>query len=302
MVSVEAKHNWDSDEGPFELLKCLKSCGDGKYLARVVDRDLQEEYGTDRVILTIPLRGRRRLRPSIVASEVLRPSLKPGNCANIVRCFGVEFFHGAPVIVTEYVPWINLREILGRPGKGKRLPVTDALGIMQHVLKGLTVVHRARIFHRDIRPENILVCGDSAKIDGFALARFLEPDELDEGLTGSLYYMSPETLREEGASFPSDIWSVGVTFYETLTGRFPFGGNDMPIGVLADQIQRRQHKPVCEVCPDIPVELSRIVDRALEKEPAKRFASAGEMCEALGDFQCRHAAGAGKLPSTGLDR
>ena len=118
------------------------------------------------------------------------------------------------------------------------------------------MIHHEHVFHRDIKPENILLEGDTPKIADLGIARMLDANELASTGIGSLPYMSPEILGKEGASFPSDLWSLGVTLYEMVTGRLPFDGT---LGELADMIRRTEPLAACKVCPDVPAGLSEII-------------------------------------------
>ncbi len=269
---------------PFELLERLGAGGFAvTYKARVLDEYLREEFGTDEVALKIPLdkKKERVLKREFELNAALHLRLKGLKSLNIVRYLGFAFFDRRFVMAMEYVGQGSLRRVLGDVGRQKRLPVPEAVAMAEGVLNGLTVIHNEHIFHRDIKPENILLEGRTPKIADLGIARILDSNELASTTTGTIYYMSPEILSEEGASFTSDIWSLGVTLYEMVTGRLPFGGPGTALGTMADLIRRVNPTPAREVCPDLPTGLSEIISKSLQKRPSDRYASAEEMCEAL---------------------
>lgn len=273
---------------PFELLERLGAGGFAiTYKARVLDEYLREEFGTDEVALKIPLdkKKERVLKREFELNASLHLRLKGLKSLNIVRYLGFAFFDRRFVMAMEYVGQGSLRRVLGEVGQQKRLPIAEAVAIAEGVLNGLTVIHSEHIFHRDIKPENILMEGRTPKIADLGIARILDSDELASTTTGTIYYMSPEILSEEGASFTSDIWSLAVTLYEMVTGKLPFGGPGKALGTMADLIRRIDPTPACELCPDVPRALSEIIMKSLRKRPSERHATAGEMCEALRKFR-----------------
>ena len=276
-----------SDE-PFELLELLGSGGFAHtYRAKVLDRDLVQDFGAEIVALKIPLNKKKGLvlKRELVINATLHLHLKNLQSINLVRYLGFTVFQNQIVMAMEYVKNGSLRNRLGDIGRQKRLPVDEAVRIAQEVLKGLMVIHQEHVFHRDIKPENILMDGNTAKIADLGIARMLESNELASTTTGTIYYMSPELLSEQGAAFTSDIWSLAITLYEMVTGRLPFGEPDTPIGKMVDLIRCAKPVPAGEVCPEVPVSLSNIIDRGLSKNPADRYASAEEMYEALKHYK-----------------
>ncbi len=272
-----------SEEGePFQLVRLLGVGGFGHtYEARVLDEDLVEEFGVETVALKIPLsrKKERALARDIELLSVLHQRLKDLQATNLVRYLGFTIFRGQIVMAMQYVPGGSLRNRIGSIGRQRPMPVEETVRIGIGIAHGLEVIHRERIFHRDIKPENILMDGDVPKVTDFGLSRMLTSDELASTAAGSPFYRAPELLGH-GASFPADIWSTGVTLYEMLTGRFPFGTAETPLGELIDLIRAATFVPVSELRGDVPPALEEIVDRALRKKPRDRF-SAAEMAEAL---------------------
>jgi len=226
---------------PFELIELLGTGGFAHtYRAQVIDEDLVEDFGSEEVALKIPLNSKKEriLRHELELNASLYLRMKNMNVPNIVRYLGFAVFRGQIVMAMEYVSQGNLRKMMRSHGHPRRLPVEDAVRISMGILKGLVVIHQEHVFHRDIKPENILVAEDIPKIADLGLARMLAPNELASSAAGTIHYMSPETFGEEGASFTSDLWSLGVMLYEMLTAKLPFGRLNTPIGTMVDLIRR----------------------------------------------------------------
>lgn len=186
------------------------------------------------------------------------------NHPNIVAIHDSGHANGLYYFVMEYVDGTNLRHLL----KDKALTPKDALAIVPQVCEALQFAHDAGIMHRDIKPENILIDRRGrVKIADFGLAKILGQEHLDDNLTatrqvmGTVKYMAPEQM--EGArhiDHRADIYSLGVVFYELLTGELPLGRFPVP----SKKVQ-------------IDVRLDEIVLRALEKEPNQRYQHAGDV-------------------------
>jgi len=268
----------------FELVKLLGMGGFAQtYHARVLDPDLVGYFGAEEVALKIPLNKKKEIamRRELEINIALYLRIRKAELPNIVRYLGIDDYDGRIVMAMEYVSGGNLRALMGSYTNPRPLPPAEATRLTIGVLEGLTVIHQEHILHRDIKPENILMSERTPKIADLGVGRMLESDELASTTTGTVYYMAPEVLFEEGATFPADLWSVGVMFYEMLTGRLPFGNLHTPIGALAELIKSGRHEPACSVRREVSPELSAIVDRALSKRPAERFASAAQMRDAL---------------------
>lgn len=179
----------------------------------------------------------------------------------------------------------------------RRVEVADTITIIAQVLQALAVAHAQGIIHRDIKPENIFltrsVTGEQhVKILDFGISKAIHPGDgpalnvtQTNTTVGTPHYMSPEQARgERNLDARADLWAVGVVLYECLAGRVPFDGetyNDQIVKVITEP-----HPSLSQF--DVPLELSRIVDRSLEKDRVKRYANATEMLADIRQFIERH--------------
>jgi len=186
-------------------------------------------------------------------------------------------------LVLEYVDGWTLEAVLE---KAKKLSPAAASAIALQMAEALGHAHKRGVVHRDIRPVNVLVAKDgTVKIANFAAAadeRLPTAPELLDGRAGfgTPAYMSPEQVLGEPEDPRSDIFSLGIVLFEMLTGRRPFDAPDER--AVSHRIRHDQAVPVGKVVPAVSGSLDRIVRRCLEKMPADRFASAGELARALG--------------------
>lgn len=216
---------------------------------------------------------------------------------------------GRPAYVMTLAEGRHLQEVLQmKPGSadGVAVPVEQAVGIVIRLAETMTYAHDRGILHLDLKPENIMVgrYGEVLIMDWGAArvydiekyrravpllegkAEYTEnPEESEDLFVGTPMYMSPEQLRDARDTLTpaSDIFSVGVIFYQLLTGVHPFKGGSF--GEISDRIGHEDPPPVHELNADIPHSLSRICSRMLEKDVARRYASFQEVREAVEDYQ-----------------
>ena len=187
---------------------------------------------------------------------------------------------GALYFAMEHIEGETLEEVIERDEK---LDPETARTYMIQVARGLRAAYRAGIIHRDVKPSNLMI-GDEGlvKIADFGLAKPLADDAQitqDGAMVGSPLYMSPEQARNEELDARSDMYSLGASFFQLLTGRPPFRGSTA-LAVVAQHLQDKPPK-VRELRPEVPEALARVIDRLLAKSPKDRFADYDELVAAL---------------------
>jgi len=268
---------------PFELLNPLGRGGFAEtYLVKVLDPTLIREWGEE-VVIKIPLNKRveRVLINELIMNAGLHMNLRSFDHKHVVRYLGFEEFRGVYVMVMEYVPDGSLRKLIGRIGMQRPLDISTAVEITQGILEGLMVIHGAGLIHRDIKPENILMHGHTPKIADLGLGRMLEKSELAYTKYGTEHYAPPEIIDGKGAGHNADLWSLGVTLFEMVTGQLPFSGSGMATGKVIDSIRSASAPIAHKINKDVPPALSDVINRALEKKPSDRFPSAKVMLDTL---------------------
>ena len=189
--------------------------------------------------------------------------------------------NGEMIMIMEFVEGMTLR---GKLGSGS-IMMSQSLDYMRQVLSGLSFAHTKGIVHRDIKPSNIMVTAhDRIKLLDFGLAfQGLGSDITRTGLIlGSLHYMSPEQVMGERVDHRSDIYSVGVTLYQLLTGRAPIDGSS-EFAIASGHLKDIPPDPAT-INPNIPPKLSAIVMKSMAKSPDDRFQTAERFLEELGSL------------------
>jgi eukaryotic-like serine/threonine-protein kinase len=195
----------------------------------------------------------------------------------IVAVHDVGEADGRPFMVMEYIEGGTLADLLlgGRP-----LPLADAAGIVVQVCAALDYAHRHGVVHRDIKPRNILVGPGVTKVTDFGTARIPGASHTQTGtMLGTPAYMSPEMVRGQAADPRSDLFSLGVVLYETLTGVNPFNAADL--AAVLYRIVNLEPQSVRHHNAELPPALDRVLRRALAKEPESRYATATDFANAL---------------------
>jgi serine/threonine protein kinase len=203
---------------------------------------------------------------------------------NVIVLHGVGDHDGQPFMVMEYVDGNTLRHMIE---KGGSLPFDRIIPIATQLCEGLLAVHEKLVIHRDIKSENILLTEkDQVKIADCGLAaRFIHSEGLEEtlGFGGTTAYMSPEQAQGKPLDQRSDIFSVGVVLYEMITGRLPFYAKQRE--AMLYLIMNADPEPLETIRNDVPQALASIVNKALEKDPVRRYSDVKEMIEDLRQVQ-----------------
>jgi serine/threonine protein kinase len=145
----------------------------------------------------------------------------------------------------------------------------------------LEYAHRANVIHRDIKPANIMLLkSGGVKVTDFGIAKAISSSRTKTGvILGTPNYMSPEQIMGQRIDSRSDIFSLGVLFYQLLTGELPFQGDNL--SSLLYQITQTKHPKLRDFNPKLPAACEQIIDKALTKNPAERFKSAGELARTV---------------------
>ena len=216
-----------------------------------------------------------------VSESFLREAAIAGslNHPNIVTIYDVGRTEALAFIAMEYVRGRHLSEFTA---PDRLLPVATVLDLLSRAAAALDYAHGRNVVHRDIKPANIMYdsASDTLKITDFGIAKLIDANRTRTGIVlGTPAFMSPEQLEGGNVNGHTDLFALGVSLYQLLTGQLPFRGASMT--KLMFVIANEPHPSVTTVRGDLPAWLDSVVDRALAKDPAERFQSGAEMAEAL---------------------
>ena len=196
---------------------------------------------------------------------------------NVVNVYDVGEDRGLYYIVMELVEGITLKNYIARKGK---LSVKEATSIAIQVSLGLEAAHNVGIIHRDVKPQNIIISTDGkVKLSDFGIAKAINSNTITANVMGSVHYSSPEQVRGGFSDAKSDIYSLGITMYEMVTGRVPFDG-DTTVAIAIKHLQE-EIVPPSIYTPDLPYSLEQIILKCTQKDPERRYANVGDMIDDL---------------------
>lgn len=250
----------------------IKSIGEGGmanvYLAydtildrRVAVKVLRGDLSNDEKFV------RRFQREALSASSLSHP--------NIVEMYDVGEDNGIYYIVMEYIEGKTLKQLIKKRGA---LTLSEAIDIMLQITDGISQAHDSYIIHRDLKPQNIMIKEDGTiKITDFGIAMALNSTQLTQtnSVMGSVHYLPPEQASGKGSTIRSDIYSMGILFYEILTGTLPFKGEnavEIALKQMRDEIPSVRKKN-----PAIPQSVENVILKATAKNPKNRYSDSKEM-------------------------
>jgi len=269
-----------------------KTVGDYELLGKINEGGMAEIHksrhrGDDNVFaLRIMLPGiprtSRNVRRFVGGAEVVKGLLHP----NIVGILEIVLDREMPYVVMEYVEGNNLKQCLLRR---EAIVTQNPLEILMQVARGLQFLHSNKVIHRDIKPENILVSiAGQVKIADFSLAVRKDKDLLvSRAICGSRSYIAPERVLHGRYDERADIYSLGITAYELLTGHPPYSGKSDQ-EVLSKHVSQWVHpRPISQFAPAVPPELEETVMNCIQKDPDRRYPDVGLLIRDLEEIQSR---------------
>ena len=228
----------------------------------------------------------KTIRPDLAANSAALRRLKQETLLtrqiahrNVVRVFDLGIADRLRFITMEFVDGADLRSLLQQRGK---FSPKDAIALIQQVCEGLQAAHAEDVIHRDLKPQNILVGRDlRVRIVDFGLARSFEQTGITRtgAVLGTPHYMAPEQAMGKQSDARSDMFALGVVFFEVLTAELPFPDESLMESFLART--RDRARPITSVDPSVPRWLARIVMRCLERDPAHRYQSVQQVLDDL---------------------
>ena len=236
---------------------------DGKLNRYVAIKVLKREFREDETFV-------RKFRTEAQSAAGL---LQP----NIVNIYDVGEDRGLYYIVMEYVDGITLKEYIAKKGK---LTPKEVISIAVQGCAAMEVAHERGIIHRDIKPQNIMISKDGkVKVTDFGIAKSTSSNTISTNMMGSVHYTSPEQASGGFCDSKSDIYSLGISMYEMITGELPFDG-DSTVTIALQHLQEDMKMP-SEIVPDIPYSLERIILKCTQKSPDRRYANVTQLARDL---------------------
>ena len=199
------------------------------------------------------------------------------NHPNVVRVYGRGTIEGRPYMANEFIRGQTLRDRLNFSGA---LPLYDTCEVMLQLTSGVDYIHRHGIVHRDLKPDNLFYMSDGTlKISDFGIASSIGTANDGDSIQGTIYYCAPEMIMGEPVAISNDIYSMGIIFFELLTGQLPFDGQNVE-EVVMKHLKKRFPEP-SKIVPSIPRSIDKIISIACRKRAAERYVTANDMNQAI---------------------
>ncbi|MGB5014255.1 MAG: serine/threonine-protein kinase [Pyrinomonadaceae bacterium] len=262
----------DQQIGPYTLIRRIGRGGFGEvWLA-----ERRSQFFSKKLAIKLPLDEQVDLKT--ISQEAVLWEQASGH-PNVLPIIDADVYDGQIVIASEYAEGGSLADKLKLEGA---LPPVEAVQLTIGILKGLEFLHGRKIIHRDVKPENVLLQGETPRLADFGISRAMQSSSNSALVAGTDAYMSPESFKGE-RSAQTDIWSVGVVLFELLNGGLPFPQehpSERMYAILSDEPR--------PLTVEAPRRLKAILERSLAKSPDVRYRSAREMRDdlrwALGEF------------------
>jgi putative methionine-R-sulfoxide reductase with GAF domain/predicted Ser/Thr protein kinase len=260
----------------YQILSVLGFGGMG-VVYRALDRRLEQEIALKRLRPDrISREKREHLRREIILSRKVTHE-------NVCRIYDLEEIGGVEYVSMEYIRGRSLKDI---EEAEEVLPIGRGLSIAKGLCRGLAAAHRIGVLHRDIKPENVIIDeeGRPRLMDfGIAIDRSQSWTEQSGTVPGTPQFLAPELLRGAAPDARSDLYALGILFFEMFTGKVPFDDPETP--ALIRKILHEEAPDVSTLRPEFPPELAAILKRAISKDPAGRFARADEISAAIEAYE-----------------
>ncbi|HEY2011947.1 MAG TPA: serine/threonine-protein kinase [Bryobacteraceae bacterium] len=277
--------------GPFEILETLHLGPQPLYRAKAPD-------GRVVAVKTIPVKGlSAEMRERFMReAETCRMLEHP----NLVRVFESGEANGMLYQAMELLEGSDLGEVLA---EGRKFTWEEKLSIMEQVCDGLQFAHEHKLVHRDIKPANLFLENSGrVRVVDFGMVRVVESELTQPGsAVGTLNYMAPEQIRGERCTPATDVFSTGIVFYQLASGQHPFSSKDRSLVQVVSAIVFETPPSLGGLCPDAPEGLEFILNKALEKDPAKRIQNAGDLKQAMSLCRITMRLGPKPMPSAGAE-
>jgi serine/threonine-protein kinase len=257
--------------GAYQILETLRAGPQPLYKAKAVDGRVVALKAVP--VASLSAESRERFMRE---AETCRALQHP----NLVPVYDAGEADGMLFQAMELLEGADLGKVIAQ---GRQFTWDEKISIMEQVCEGLQYAHERHLVHRDVKPANLFLENSGhVRVLDFGMVRLADSELTRAGSSlGTANYMAPEQLRGERCTSASDVFSAGIVFYQLSTGRHPFSRKDRSLGQVISAIVFETPDPLNKLSPDAPDGLDFILNKALEKDPAKRIQNGGDLKQAL---------------------